>query len=52
MDKNKAGMKFNNWQKHNDFTLRKIDKRSERNENEDAIRNHKEVNETGRLWRF
>jgi hypothetical protein len=52
MDKNKCGTKFHNWQKQVDFTHRQIDSRSERNENEDAIRNHQEVNENGRLWSF
>jgi hypothetical protein len=56
MDKNKCGTKFHNWNKHLDFTHRQIDDRSERNENEDAIqdaiRNHQEVNEDGRLWSF
>lgn len=52
MDKNKAGTKFNNWNKHNDFTHRQIDKRSERKETETEDRNPIEVNDTGRVWRF
>ena len=51
MDKNKAGLKFHNWTKKQDFTHRQIDKRTERKENE-PIKNHKEVNENGRLWSF
>jgi hypothetical protein len=52
MDKNHAGTKFHNWTKQLDFTHRQIDTRSERNENEEAFRNHKEVNENGRVWSF
>lgn len=52
MDKNHAGTKFHNWNKSLDFTHRQIDKRSERNENDEEYLNHKEVNETGRVWSF
>ncbi len=52
MNKNKAGTAFHNWNKSNDFAHRQIDDRSERNENDDELRNPKEVNETGRLWSY
>jgi hypothetical protein len=52
MDKNQAGTKFYQHLKTVDYTHEQIDARSERNENEPEYSNHKEVNETGRVWSF
>ena len=52
MTKNQAGTRFHNWEKQLDFTHRQIDARSERNENDEAYLNHKEVNADGRVWSF